>query len=135
MTPSSDTLGPEGQIPVDTAGRAIWLVRAVGVPVAICAVVIYQSWQLTDSLREEGKEREEYARETLRELNSNSVKGLALATEAINAQTEQSKDVTVALEEQSETNVRVCESLSEMKGASKDLQECAAAMREHVINQ
>ena len=99
------------------------LVERLGIPVALAGVVIWHGWTVADSLREERKEYNIFARTTLTDINKESVKALTLAAEALDENIVQGERLESAITQQIDTNKAVIHSVDELDRAVDELNE------------
>ena len=126
MTPEPPHQNGSGsyEIPTGQLDKILYLVRAVGVPVAVCGVVIWHGWKVADGMRLERREHDIFARETLMVVNGQSIEALAITTEAVKANQIQSQRVEAAIDAQIEVGEAVIE-------AVESLNDCVDELKEH----
>ena len=109
------------ELPTGQLDKLLYLVRAVGVPVAVCGVVIWHGWGVQTTLREERKEHDTYARETLMGANTKTVEALTVTTRAVEDSTKQGERLEIAIDAQVETNVAVIEAVEKLDECMNEL--------------
>ena len=126
MAPASKDQNGNGkfELPSGDLDKALYLVRAFGVPGLIMGALVWHGWEGAKVSREDRKEQESFIQETLSEISTESVAALSLTAEAVKSNQIQGQRVEAAIDAQIEVGEAVIE-------AVHSLNECVDELKDH----